>query len=61
MRHPGQVLTRGQILDNVWYDDIENVSNVVDIYIHYLREKVDRGFKRPLIRTIRGVGYKIQA
>ncbi len=61
MRHPGQVLTRVQILDHVWYDDVDNVSNVVDIYIHYLRDKLDRGFERPLIKTVRGVGYKIGA
>ncbi len=61
MRHPGQVLTRSQILDHVWRYDSENVSNVVDIYIHYLRDKIDRGFAHPLIKTVRGVGYRIQA
>jgi DNA-binding response OmpR family regulator len=61
MRHPGQVLTRGQILDHVWFDDIDRNSNIVDIYIHYLRDKVDRGFERPMIKTIRGVGYKMDA
>jgi DNA-binding response OmpR family regulator len=61
MRHPGHVLTRGQILDHVWFDDIDRNSNIVDIYIHYLRDKVDRGFERPLIKTIRGVGYKLEA
>jgi DNA-binding response OmpR family regulator len=61
MRHPGQVLTRMQILDHVWFDDIERNSNVVDIYIHYLRDKIDKSFERPLIRTVRGVGYKIEA
>ncbi len=61
MRHPGHVLTRAQILDHVWFDDIERNSNIVDIYIHYLRDKVDRGFERPVIKTIRGVGYKLEA
>lgn len=61
MRHPGQVLSRAQILDNVWRYDAENVSNVVDIYIHYLRDKIDRGFAHPLIKTVRGFGYRIQA
>ena len=61
MRHPGQVLTRTQIIDAVWRYDLEALSNVVDIYIHYLREKIDRGFSRPLIKTVRGVGYKIDA
>jgi DNA-binding response OmpR family regulator len=60
MRHPGQALTRTQITDHVWRYDLEALSNVVDIYIHYLRDKVDRGFPHPLIRTVRGVGYKIE-
>lgn len=60
MRHPGQVLTRTQITDHVWRYDLDALSNVVDTYIHYLRDKVDRGFERSLIRTVRGVGYKIQ-
>jgi DNA-binding response OmpR family regulator len=61
MRHPGQVLTRTQITDHVWRYDLEALSNVVDLYIHYLRDKVDQGFGRPLIKTVRGVGYKIEA
>jgi len=59
MRHPGQALSRTQITDHVWRYDLEALSNVVDIYIHYLRDKIDRGFPRPLIKTVRGVGYKI--
>src|SRR5487761_1980491 len=58
MRHPGQALTRTQILDHVWRYDADAISNVVDIYIHYLRDKIDRGFQHPLIKTIRGVGYR---
>ena len=61
MRHSGRVLTRTQIVDAVWRYDMEALSNVVDIYIHYLREKIDQGFSRPLIKTVRGVGYKIEA
>jgi DNA-binding response OmpR family regulator len=61
MRHPGQVLTRTQIIDAVWRYDLEALSNVVDIYIHYLRDKIDQGSSRPLIKTVRGVGYKIEA
>ncbi len=61
MRHPGQVLTRTQIVDAVWRYDLDAISNVVDIYIHYLREKIDHGFPRALIKTVRGVGYKIEA
>jgi DNA-binding response OmpR family regulator len=61
MRHPGQVLTRTQIVDHVWRYDFDALSNVVDIYIHYLRDKIDRGFSHPLIKTVRGVGYRIEA
>jgi len=61
MRHPGQVLTRTQIIDAVWRYDLEALSNVVDIYIHYLRDKIEQGFSYPLIKTVRGVGYKIEA
>jgi DNA-binding response OmpR family regulator len=61
MRHPGQVLTRTQITDHVWRYDIDALSNVVDTYIHYVRDKVDKGHSTPLIKTIRGVGYKIDA
>jgi DNA-binding response OmpR family regulator len=60
MRHAGRVLTKSQIVDHVWGYDAEATSNVVEIYVHYLRDKVDRGFPRPLIRTIRGVGYTIK-
>lgn len=60
MRHPGQVLSRAQIRDQVWRYDSDALSNVVDNYIYYLREKVDRGFGHPLIKTVRGVGYKIE-
>src|SRR5712691_10019304 len=61
MRNSGRVLTKAQITDHVWGYDNEASSNVVEIYIHYLRDKVDRGFTRPLIRTVRGVGYTIKA
>jgi DNA-binding response OmpR family regulator len=60
MRHPGQVLTRTQIIDHVWRYDSDALSNVVDIYIHYLRDKIDRGSSRAMIKTMRGVGYRIE-
>ena len=60
MRNAGRVLTKAQITDHVWGYDSEAASNVVEIYIHYLRDKIDRGFARPLIRTVRGVGYVIK-
>jgi DNA-binding response OmpR family regulator len=43
----------------VWPDESEATSNVVDTYIHYLRDKIDRGFSHPLLHTVRGVGYVI--
>jgi DNA-binding response OmpR family regulator len=60
MRNTGRVLSKHQITDHVWGYDSQATSNVVEIYIHYLRDKVDRGFARPLIRTVRGVGYTIK-
>jgi DNA-binding response OmpR family regulator len=59
MRHPGQVLSRNQILDNVWRFDPDLSSNVVETYVHYLREKIDRHERIKLLRTVRGVGYAI--
>lgn len=59
MRHPHQVLTRTQIGERVWSFDFYNESNVVDVYIGYLRRKIDKGFDRPLIHTVRGVGYSL--
>jgi heavy metal response regulator len=58
--HPGRVFTRTQILEHVWGYDFEYSSNIVDVYIKYLREKIDRPFERKLIHTVRGVGYKLQ-
>jgi DNA-binding response OmpR family regulator len=60
MRNTGRVMSKDQITEHVWGYDSQATSNVVEIYIHYLRDKVDRGFARPLIRTVRGVGYTIK-
>jgi DNA-binding response OmpR family regulator len=60
MRNAGRVLSKDQITEHVWGYDSQATSNVVEIYIHYLRDKIDRGFSRPLIRTVRGVGYTIK-
>jgi DNA-binding response OmpR family regulator len=57
MRNSDRVLTRTQIGERVWNLDFYNNSNVVDVYIGYLRRKIDRGYAQPLIHTIRGVGY----
>jgi two-component system, OmpR family, response regulator len=56
MRHPGQVLTRFQLLEHVWDDGYENRSNVIDVYVGYLRDKLDRD----AIETVRGVGYRLR-
>jgi DNA-binding response OmpR family regulator len=60
LRHPNQVLSRTQILDAVWQYDRAFTSNVVDTYVHYLRSKVDKGFDKRLIRTVRGAGYMLK-
>jgi len=59
LRHPRQVLTRTQIVGHVWNFDFYSDTNVVDVYIGYLRRKIDRGFVPPLIQTVRGVGYRL--
>ena len=59
MRRPGQVLSRLQLLEHAWDFAYENRSNVVDVYVRYLREKVDRPFGTETIETIRGVGYRL--
>ncbi len=59
MRHPGDVLSRFDLLEEVWGYDYENRSNVVEVYIRYLREKIDRPFGRSSVQTIRGVGYRL--
>jgi DNA-binding response OmpR family regulator len=61
MRNAGRVLTRTQILDHVWGYNFDSFSNVVDIYVHYLRNKIDRDFPEPMIKTVRGVGYSLKA
>ncbi|MDX1664882.1 MAG: response regulator transcription factor [Candidatus Promineifilaceae bacterium] len=61
MRHPGQVLTRTQIGEHVWNFDFYHESNVIDVYIGYLRRKIEQEGEAPLIHTVRGVGYRIDA
>jgi len=60
MRNEGRVVTRTQILDHVWGYDYSPDSNLVDVYVTYLRRKVDRGHQRKLIRTVRGAGYALE-
>ena len=61
MRQPGVTLSRTQLLDGAWDMAFESRSNVIDVYIRYLREKIDRPFGRESIETIRGVGYRLRA
>jgi len=61
MRRPGQVLTRTQIAEQIWDMNFDNESNVIDVYVRYLRRKIDTDRARPLIHTVRGVGYTIKA
>lgn len=60
MRRPGQVLTRTQISEQIWDMSFDNESNVIDVYIRYLRKKIDEGRERSLIHTVRGVGYTLK-
>ena len=57
MRRPGEVLTRFELLEHVWDDSYENRSNVIDVYVGYLRDKLDHD----AIETVRGVGYRLRA
>jgi two-component system, OmpR family, response regulator len=61
MRHPGEVLSRYQLLEGAWDMGYEHKSNVIDVYVRYLREKVDRPFGLETIETVRGVGYRLKA
>ena len=60
MRRPGTVLSRYQLLEMAWDYDYENRSNVIEVYVRYLREKVDRPFGRDSIETVRGAGYRLR-
>jgi two-component system OmpR family response regulator len=61
MRRPGRVLTRDELLEHAWDYAYEPRSNVVDVYVRYLREKVDRPFGLDSIETVRGIGYRLRA
>jgi two-component system OmpR family response regulator len=60
MRRPGEVLSRYQLLEHCWDYTYENRSNVVDVYVRYLREKIDRPFARDSLQTVRGAGYRLR-
>jgi DNA-binding response OmpR family regulator len=59
LRHPGHVLSRAQILEQVWGHGYDGLSNVVDVYVKYLRDKIDRRFSLELVQTVRGAGYRL--
>jgi two-component system OmpR family response regulator len=60
MRRPGEVMSRFQLLEHAWDYEYENKSNVVDVYVRYLREKIDRPFGMHSIETVRGAGYRLR-
>ena len=60
MRHPGEVLTRTRLIEHVWDFAYGGDSNVVDVYVRYLREKIDRPFGTNTIETVRGAGYRLR-
>jgi two-component system, OmpR family, response regulator len=61
MRHPDQVIGRFDLLEHVWDQSYENRSNVIEVYIGYLRDKIDRPFGRGSLETVRGAGYRLRA
>ena len=61
MRNPGRVLTRTMIAEHVWDYHFDTMTNVIDVYVNYLRKKIDAGRRPKLIRTVRGVGYVLKA
>jgi len=60
MRHPGRVLTRTMIAEHVWDYDFDTSTNVIDVYVNYLRRKIDAGREPKLLHTVRGVGYVLK-
>jgi two-component system OmpR family response regulator len=60
-RHPSEAVTRTRLLEHVWDENYTGSTNVVDVYVGYLRKKLEQPFGRPLIRTLRGVGWTLEA
>ena len=60
MRRPGRVLSRFELLEHAWDYDYEHRSNVIDVYVRYLRQKIDRPFGRESLETVRGAGYRLR-
>ena len=61
MRHAGMPVTREQISEHVWKQEFDPTTNIVDVYINYLRKKIDQDSERPLVQTVRGVGYMLKS
>jgi two-component system OmpR family response regulator len=59
MRHAGHVVTRTMLLENVWDYNFDPQTNVIDVHISRLRQKIDKGHERPLLHTVRGAGYRL--
>ena len=60
MRHPGQVFTKTSIMESVWGYDFDNASNVLEVYMNFLRKKIDTNYEKKLLHTVRGVGYVLR-
>ena len=60
LRHQGEVISRTRLSEQVWDQHFDSMTNVIDVTLYHLREKVDRGFPAPLIHTVRGVGYVLK-
>ena len=60
MRRPGRGVSRGQLLESAWDHAYESRSNLVDVYVRYLRQKIDRPFGRHALETVRHVGYRLR-
>lgn len=60
MRNPGKLITRSKLLEHIWDSEVDSVANVVDVHIKYLRDRIDKPFSKKLIKTIYGLGYKLE-
>jgi two-component system, OmpR family, response regulator len=60
MRHAGQIVTRGMLLEKVWDHHFDPQTNVIDVHVSRLRQKIDKGFATPLLQTVRGAGYTLR-
>ncbi len=60
MRNPGKLITRGKLLEHAWDSEVDSVANIVDVHIKYLRDRIDRSYPKKMIKTVYGLGYKIE-